>query len=91
MVSWERQTAQADGSRGALAELPPRADVFGTRKCQVPELALRMHEAARVRVVGADDTLFINRNLSPGDTYQTPEYPRHGDIDCELWRGRANS
>lgn len=49
----------------------PEGQVYGTRNLN-SRLSLRIHEATRVRVVGADDTLFINRTLSPGDVYQTP-------------------
>ena len=54
-----------------MAELPV-GQVYGTRNVN-SRLSLRIHEPTRVRVVGADDTLFINRNLSPGDVYQTPD------------------
>jgi hypothetical protein len=50
----------------------PDGEVYGTRNLN-SRLSLRIHEPTRVRVVGADDTLFINRNLSPGDVYQTPD------------------
>ncbi len=56
-----------------MAELPP-GEIYGTRNLS-SRIMLRMHEAVRVRVVGDDNTLFINRNLSPGDIYQTPDIP----------------
>lgn len=58
-------------SQSAEAELPT-GQIYGTRNVN-SRLTLRIHERTNVRVVGADDTLFINRTLSPGDLYKTPD------------------
>lgn len=62
---------ETDLAESAVAELPP-GQTYGTRNLN-SRLSLRIHEPTRVRVVGADNTLFINRNLNPGDVYQTPD------------------
>ena len=36
---------------------------------------LRAHGATRLTVKGADGTLYLNRDLKDGDTYQVPNIP----------------
>ncbi len=62
---------EADTAQSVVAELPP-GQTYGTRNAN-SRITLRIHETTNVRVVGTDDTLFINRTLSPGDIYQTPD------------------
>ena len=69
-ASVEPRRAESETAASVSAELPV-GQIYGTRNLN-SRLSLRIHEATRVRVVGADDTLFINRNLGPGDIYQTP-------------------
>ena len=57
--------------QSVAVELPP-GQTYGMRNAN-SRITLRIHETTNVRVVGADDTLFINRTLSPGDVYQTPD------------------
>ena len=67
----EVATAETVSAGESLSAELPVGQVYGTRNLN-SRLSLRIHEATRVRVVGADDTLFINRTLSRGDVYQTP-------------------
>jgi len=55
----------------AAAQSLPQGQAFGTRNTD-SRITLRIHEATNVRIIGADGTLFINRTLGPGDTYQAP-------------------
>jgi cytoskeleton protein RodZ len=68
------QSALSEADLTLAAQNLPAGQVYGTRNAE-SRITLRMHDTSNVRVVGADDTLFINRTLSPGDTYQTPNVP----------------
>jgi cytoskeleton protein RodZ len=57
--------------RNALQNLPV-GDVLGLRNGN-SRITLRIHETTSLRIVGSNDTLFINRTLSPGDTYRAPD------------------
>lgn len=52
------------------ASLPP-GRAYGTRNSD-SRVTLRVHMPIRVTVQGADNMIFISRELSPGDRYQTP-------------------
>jgi cytoskeleton protein RodZ len=58
----------------AAAQTPPQGRAYGTRNVD-SRISLRIHDATNLRIIGADGTLFINRTLSPGDTYQAPNLP----------------
>jgi cytoskeleton protein RodZ len=60
----------APANEAALAVLPP-GRAYGTRNVN-SRVTLRIHTPARVLVQGADDTVFLNRTLRPGDLYQAP-------------------
>ncbi len=67
----------AGGSELGQAELEtaaqnlPSGQSYGTRNTD-SRITLRIHETTNVRIIGANSTLFINRTLSPGDTYRAP-------------------
>jgi cytoskeleton protein RodZ len=58
----------------AVAQTLPQGRAYGTRNVD-SRISLRSHDATNLRIIGADGTLFINRTLSPGDTYQAPNLP----------------
>ena len=62
--------AAADDGGQQVADLPA-GRAYGTRNVN-SRITLRIHTPARVLVQGADDTVFLNRTLRPGDLYQAP-------------------
>jgi len=52
------------------ANLPP-GQVYGKQNANA-RVVLRVHQPARIVVQGEDGTVYINRMLNPGDTYQVP-------------------
>jgi cytoskeleton protein RodZ len=62
-------TSQLQSS--GVSEPLPRGQVYGVQNSNA-RVVLRMRQAARILVEGPDGTLFINRTLRPGDTYQVP-------------------
>ena len=68
------QAAAPDSSQlqsSGVTEPLPRGQVYGAQNSNA-RVVLRMRQAARILVEGPDGTLFINRALKPGDTYQVP-------------------
>ncbi|HEX3808752.1 MAG TPA: RodZ domain-containing protein [Rhizomicrobium sp.] len=55
-----------------LASLP-KGEIYGGQNSG-SRMLLRMHEAARITVRGDDGTLYISRNLQPGDSYMVPNH-----------------
>ncbi len=54
-----------------LATSLPQGRAYGTRNDD-SGVTLRVHKPIRVMVQGPDNMVFIGRDLSPGDRYQTP-------------------
>ena len=54
----------------ADAQLPP-GHVYGTKNASV-RVVLRAHSPTRVLIQGADGTVFLNKMLQPGDSYNVP-------------------
>lgn len=52
----------------------PQGKVYG-EKNKDPRVVLRAVQPIRILVQGADDRLFLNRTLQPGDVYQVPNIP----------------
>lgn len=52
----------------------PQGKVYGERN-KDPRVVLRAVQPIRVLVQGADNRLFLNRTLQPGDVYQVPNIP----------------
>src|SRR5262249_43194274 len=75
------QTPATDGSAAAQAPANeptpeqiaalPKGREFGQQNKE-SRVELRMHKAARVLVQGPDNTVFLNRTLSPGDLFHAP-------------------
>ena len=66
------QTA-ANGPQSAAAadaQLPP-GHVYGAKNANV-RVVLRAHSPTRVLIQGADGTVFLNKMLQPGDSYNVP-------------------
>lgn len=63
--------AAAPSPTTVVAALPP-GRAYGTRNVD-SRITLRVHSPTRVLVQAADETVFINRTLSPGDLYQAPD------------------
>lgn len=61
-------TPQAAAS--ADAQLPP-GHVYGAKNANV-RVVLRAHAPTRVLIQGADGTVFLNKMLQPGDSYNVP-------------------
>jgi cytoskeleton protein RodZ len=69
----------AAGNTGLLGSGPPNAapaplpqgTVYGEQN-KTARVVLRVHQAARILVLGQDRRVFINRTLQPGDSYQVP-------------------
>jgi len=77
------------GDTAAVPALPP-GQVFGEQN-KSARVILRVHEATRILVQGADGRVFINRALKPGDTYQVPNLvgltlttPNAGAVELDL-------
>jgi cytoskeleton protein RodZ len=64
------QTANDIAAQGAAL---PQGTVYGQLN-RDPRVVLRAFQTTRVLVEGTDGTVFINRTLKPGDTYQVPNY-----------------
>jgi hypothetical protein len=58
-------------SEAQIAALPA-GRAYGTQNTG-SRITLRIHAPAHVLVRAADDTIFINRELRPGDLYQAPD------------------
>jgi len=72
-----------------LQALPP-GEVYGGQNHN-PRVILRVHTATRILVQGPKRTVFINRTLKPGDTYQVPNMvgltlttPNGGAVELDL-------
>lgn len=63
-------TAAPASANTQVAALPP-GQVYGEQN-RTARVVLRVHEATRILVEGADGRVFINRTLQPGDTYRVP-------------------
>jgi cytoskeleton protein RodZ len=77
------------GDTATAPALPP-GQVFGEQN-KSARVILRVHEATRILVQGADGKVFINRALKPGDTYQVPNLvgltlttPNAGAVELDL-------
>src|SRR5262249_39112592 len=49
----------------------PKGQVYGNLNTNA-RVVLRVHQATRILVQGADGKVYINKTLQPGDTYQVP-------------------
>lgn len=67
----ETETALLKPSDAQIAALPA-GRAYGTQNTG-SRITLRIHSPAHVLVRAADDTIFINRELRPGDLYQAPD------------------
>jgi len=56
------------------AEALPAGRVLGTQNAN-SRITVRVHQPASVLIRGADERLFINRSLEPGDIYHVPNLP----------------
>jgi cytoskeleton protein RodZ len=63
-------TAESPAEPAVAAPLP-EGRAYGTGNAN-SRVTLRAHQATKLLVQGADNTVFINRTLAPGDLYQTP-------------------
>lgn len=61
---------QASSADTATAPLPP-GQVYGAQNHNA-RVVLRAHAATRVLVQGADGTVYLNRMLQPGDSFNVP-------------------
>jgi cytoskeleton protein RodZ len=52
----------------------PAGRVLGTQNAN-SRITVRVHESASILIRGADERLFINRTLGPGDVYHAPNLP----------------
>jgi len=57
----------------AFPPLPEGGRTYGLRNSD-PRIVLRIHRSTRVFVRGDTGTVFINRLLGPGDSYQVPNF-----------------
>jgi cytoskeleton protein RodZ len=69
---------------------PAKGQVYGEQN-KTARVILRVREATRILVQGADGRVFINRVLKPGDSYQVPNLvgltlttPNAGAVELEL-------
>jgi cytoskeleton protein RodZ len=72
----EQQTAESETAAVAPTEAQiaalPAGRAYGTQNTG-SRITLRMHSPTHVLVRAPDNTIFINRDLSPGDLYQAPD------------------
>jgi cytoskeleton protein RodZ len=63
--------ATAETAAPGQAPALPAGKLYG-EKNQGSRIMLRVHLPAKILVQGADNTVYINRTLTPGDLYQVP-------------------
>jgi cytoskeleton protein RodZ len=61
----------ADPATAAQAAALPAGKLYGEKNLG-SRIMLRVHLPAKILVQGADNTVYINRTLTPGDLYQVP-------------------